>query len=172
MSNKQNKQPNPYRVDRLAGIPSPVKAIFIKWWFAGAVFFFIGMGLPALHSTDNLDLVFALGIVLGMVNDLLVNNLFRYMRTDRAIYDPWMVFPKKGLLSFFANVLYYILVSFGVYFLYTAINTLAVKTGIREASEIFLAVEPVGYGIATLLIDLIVLGIKALIKKLFVQKQQ
>ncbi len=169
MKNNQDKKLNPYSVDKLAMVPQPVKAIFIKWWFAGAVFFFVGMGIPALHKADNLDLIAALGIVLGMVNDLLVNNIFRYMRTDHNDYDKWMVFPKRSLISFFLNIVYYLIVSFVVYAIYSSINMFAVSVGLRADGELLIAVEPVGYGIFVLFVDLIVLFVKYIFKKIFLK---
>lgn len=162
----REKQPDPYKIDRLARIPVPVKAVFIKFWFAGAVFFFVGMGIPSLNSANQIDLSLVLGIVLGMVTDLLVNNIFRYLATDKNDFGAYMVFGKKRFSSFFLNILYNIVISFLIAYTYTAINILAMNRGIVKQGEIWLTTEPILYGIFYLLFDFIVLGIIALIKKL------
>lgn len=162
MSKKNGTQPDPYRIDRLAFIPVPVKAIVIKWWFAGAVFYLVGMGL---QLADIIDKTVILGIVSGMVNDLLINNIFRFMRTDKSIYDPYMMFPQKKFYTFFCNILYYLLISFGVTGIYILINAWAANKGLGEAGVSWLDTEPILYGVFTLLLDGICLGIKALIIK-------
>ena len=167
MSKQNEKQPNPYRIDPLAKIPVPVKAVFIKWWFAGAVYYFIGMGIFALDTPNQFDLMFVLGVVLGMVTDLLVNNIFRFMRTDRADYDPYMMFPEKKFYTFFCNILYCILISVLVAYVYQLINLAAQSFGWVEEGFVWLSAEPVLYGVFFLMFDMAFLGIKALIKRLF-----
>ena len=170
MSNKTDRQPDPYKIDRLAKIPPSVKAVFIKWWFAGAVYYFVGMGIQALDTANQFDLILVLGIVLGMVNDLLVNNIFRYMRTDKAIYDPYMMFPQKKFYTFFCNILYYTLISAAVAYLYNAINLAAQAAGLVGEDKVWLTAEPVLYGVFILLLDMALLGIKALIKRALTNK--
>lgn len=161
-----NKQPDPYKIDRLAGIPVPVKAVFIKFWFAGAVFYFVGMGIAALNTPDQQNLTLVLGIVLGMVTELLINNIFRYLATDKNDYGPYMVFGKKRFASFFLNILYNIVLSFLIAYTYTAINLFAMEGGLVPKGEIWLTTEPLLYGFFYILYDFFVLGVIALIKKL------
>ena len=54
---------DPYRRDKLSAIPVWLKALLIKWWFAGAVCWFIDIGLGA-YLVDGLDTVVATGLVL------------------------------------------------------------------------------------------------------------
>ena len=164
MSKKTERQPDPYRIDRLARVPVPVKAVFIKWWFAGAVYYFIGMGIRALDNANQFDLMLALGIVLGMVTDLLVNNIFRFMRTDKAIYDPYMMFPEKKLYTFFCNILYCTLISVIIAYIYQGINVAAERFGWVEEGFVWLSAEPVLYGLFFLAVDMAFLGIKHLVK--------
>ncbi|MCQ2536783.1 MAG: hypothetical protein MJ124_00115 [Lachnospiraceae bacterium] len=165
MSRTNNSQPDPYKIDRLAFIPVPVKAIFIKWWFAGCVYYLVGMGLGALDTVNQFDLVLVLGIVHGMVNDLLINNIFRFMRTDKSVYDPWMMFPQKKFYTFFCNILYYLAISIGVAYIYNAINVLAQKQGWVESGFVWLKSEPILYGVFFFLSDGFFLLAKSLITK-------
>ncbi len=165
MSNKKEQQPNPYKIDRLALIPVPVKAIFIKWWFAGCVFYLVGMGLGALDTANQFDLILVLGIVHGIVNDILINNIFRFMRTDKSIYDPYMMFPQKKFYTFFCNILYYLVISAGVAYIYNTINIFAQHKGFVEEGMVWLKSEPILYGVFFFLLDGACLLVKALVKK-------
>ena len=102
---------DPYKRDKLAMLPTWLKAIFIKWWFSGCVCYFIMWGLGEL-LTSELDFVRAiiLGFIMGMVVDLLVNPSFRYLDSDRHEFNNYMMFPFpfKQFWTFFANIIYYI----------------------------------------------------------------
>jgi len=78
--NGKQKQFDPYKTDFLGRVPAWLKALLVKWWFAGMVCFFFVWGLGI---SDSLDLMVLVGAVLGIVVDALVNPLFRYMETDK-----------------------------------------------------------------------------------------
>ena len=147
----KRKQFDPYRNDFLSKIPVWLKAIFIKFWFAGMVCYFVVSGL---QIGDTLDRVVLTGAVMGLVVDVLVNPLFRYLETDRHEYDAYMLFPFpfKAYWTFFTNIIYYVLVIFGVSLIYTLIN---------EVTS--LAVESLLFGVFTVAVDMIFIGIKDLI---------
>lgn len=166
MNKNQTEQPNPYRIDRLAMIPVPVKAVLIKYWFAGAVYFFIGQGIASLNTIDQLDLVLVLGIVLGMVMNVFVSNIYRYLETDKPDFAPYMVFRSKKLYVFFLDIVYNIVLSFIIAYTYNTINLLAIHFGWVGEGGVWLTAEPLLYGLFYLLYDYIVLGIKALVRKL------
>ena len=54
-----------------------VKAILIKMWFAGSVCFFIFWGLSS-YVPARLDLLLVFAVALGVVTDILTNNILRY----------------------------------------------------------------------------------------------
>ena len=85
-------------------IPDWIKALFIKFWFNGAVCFFIFWGLGMLIF--GLDMIVVMGIVLGMVNDLLVNNVFHFFAITPGSNNKWMMFPQKKYWTFLANIPY------------------------------------------------------------------
>ena len=144
----KRKQFDPYKTDFLSRIPAWVKAIFIKFWFAGAVCYFVMLGL---QISDTLDRVVLTGAVMGLVVDILVNPLMRYMETDRHEYNAFMMFPFpfKAFWTFFTNIIYYIVIIFGVSTLYTLI--------MRDG------VEPLLFGLFTVAVDMVFIGIKDLI---------
>lgn len=147
----KRKQFNPYKTDFLSKIPVWLKAIFVKFWFAGAVCYFVVSGL---QISDTLDRVVLTGAVMGLVVDILVNPLMHYMETDRHEYNAYMMFPFpfRAFWTFFTNVIYYVLINFGVSMIYTLINMVT-----------SLAVESLLFGVFTVIVDMIFIGIKDLI---------
>ena len=137
-----------YRSGFLDRIPAPVKALFIKFWFSGAVCYFIFWGLGSI-VTNYLDMIFVLALVLGMVTDIFVNNALRFVETLPGENNKWMMFPQKKYWTFIANILYAFLVLTCVIWMYE---------GLR------IGVEPVLFGLFYLLIDLWFIGMKNLMK--------
>ncbi len=145
-----DKEFNPYRTDFLARVPIFIKALFIKWWFAGVVCFFVNMGLGIYVATA--DLVILDGIFLGLVAEVLVNPLFRFMETDRREFNGYMMFPFpfKAYWTFFTNVLYYVAIAVAVNFIYFFINEFMFT----------LSIEPLSWALIVLIVDMILTGVK------------
>ena len=138
-------------------IPSWLKALFIKFWFNGAVCFFVFWGL-AMYIPDFLDMMIVFGVILGIVTDILVNNTLRFLEINPGQNSKWMMFPKKKFWTFFANIVYAILVLFCVFYLYNAINYMIIE-GTGDANFI-LGVEPIAFGLLYLLVDFSFISIK------------
>jgi len=147
-----------YRSSWIDKIPAWVLALFVKFWFAGAVCFFIFWGL-GLYISDLLDMIVVLGIVLGMVTDLLVNNVFRFFETYKGQNSKWMMFPQKKYWTFLANIPYAMLVLFCVIEIYESINGIAnVLKG--TMGVIVLGVEPIMFGVFYMIVDMCFITIK------------
>ena len=148
-SDKKLKDPaKQYRTGFLDRIPAPVKALFIKFWFNGAICYFIFWGLGMVVS-NYLDMIFVLATVLGMVTDILVNNALRFVETLPGENDKWMMFTKKKYWTFIANIFYAFIVLFCVIWLYEIIK---------------IGVEPILFGLFYMLFDLLFIGMKNLMK--------
>ncbi len=165
--NKRGKEKtfDPYRVDRLSAVPAWIKACFIKFWFAGLVCYFIMWGIMI---ADTLDAIVLTGAVLGVVVDILVNPLFRYMESDRREYNAYMMFPFpfKAFWTFFANIIYYVIVMFCVNYAYYGVNQLINFIAGTE-NLVHVGVEPLLFGVFALLADMAFIGIKDLAVFLF-----
>lgn len=148
-----NKEFNPYRTDFLARVPAFIKALFVKWWFAGMVCFFRKYGFGRLRFPA--DLMLLDGIVLGLVVDVLVNPLFRFMETDKREYNNFMMFPFpfKAYWTFFTNVLYYVGIAVITNYVYFFINEFMFS----------LSIEPLSWALIVVVIDMIFIGIKDLV---------
>ena len=154
-TSRKAKNFDPYKRDKLAMLPTWLKAVFIKWWFAGAVCYFIVWGLSVYIQNDE-NLMLLTGVVLGIVVDIFVNPAFRYLESDRREYDPYIMFPFpfKQFWTFFTNIIYYVFIMFLVARLYGVLQKL---TGFIDGS---LAVEPLLFATFCLIIDMAFIGIK------------
>lgn len=171
-SGKQKKF-DPYKTDFLGKIPKWIKALFIKFWFAGAVCYFIMWGIGLRDE----DAVLLMGIVTGIIVDILVNPLFRYMETKPKEYNAYMMFPFpfKQFWTFFTNILYYIIVLIFVNLCYLGVNELANLVNSTH-SLYYVGVEPLLFGVFTVIVDMAFIGIKdgivALVRHLRKKKKE
>ena len=158
-----SKEFNPYRTDFLARVPAFIKALLLKWWFAGLVCFFVNFGL-GLYISATEDLVLLDGVFLGIFVDVLVNPLFRFMESDKREYNNYMLFPfpLKAYWTFFTNILYYIGISWAVNFVYLFINELMFS----------FPIEPLSWALIVVAVDMIFIGIKDLVVHLVKKRKK
>lgn len=138
-----------------------VKLLFIKAWFPGCVCFFFIWGLGGMLG-DQLDLLVVTGIALGVVTELLTNNVLRFLEKKPGANSRYMMFPKKGYITFPLNILYAFVVLFLVYTLYNVINLVIIRiTGVTDTVP--LGVEPILFGLFYLGFDMMLIQGKHLI---------
>lgn len=161
---EKKKKFDPYRRDKLSAVPVWIKALFIKWWFAGCVCYFFMMGLGL--GIDEIDRLFIVGVVLGVVTDVFVNPALRFMESDKKEFNAYMMFPFpfKKYWTFFTNAIYYLFLVLLVSLLYTFINTYVFRTTF--------AVEPLLFGTFCVIVDMCFIGIKDLIVYLVKRKKR
>ena len=153
-----------YRTKSRIKLSEPVKVLLLKAWFAGAVCYFILWGL-GLYIYSLIDMLFILGIVLGMVTDLLTNNVIRFIEKTPGENDKWLMFPKKGMTSFFLNLVYAMALILCVYMLYGFINRTVVMI-IGNADTVPLGVEPVLFGVFCMGFDVLFISCKGFLKRI------
>lgn len=147
-----------YRSGLKLKIPEYGKLLFVKFWFAAATCFFFIWGLSG-YLADLLDLLFVTGMALGIVTDMLTNPVLRFFEKTPGANARWMMFPKKGYITFPLNILYAYVVLFLVYTLYNLIN-LAIIQMTGAVDTVPLGVEPVLFGLFYLVFDLLLLKAK------------
>lgn len=139
-------------------IPSWVKALFIKFWFNGAVCFFIFWGL-GLFIPNPENMIIVLAVTLGMITDLLVNNIFRFFAVVEGANDKWMMFPKKRYVSFFLNIIYSFFLLIVIIWIYNVINVAANAIAGTETT-VYVGVEPILFGLLYMGVDLLFIAVK------------
>lgn len=155
-------QRDPYKMGLLSRVPSWLKALFIKFWFNGAVCFFFFWGL-GLYLTHVWDLILVMGVAMGIITDIIVNNLFRFMQSEDREYDKWMLTPSKKFWTFFVNILYAGVVMLAVVYTYEGLNILINNAQGNSPDTVAVGVEPFLFGLLYLVYDLAVIWIKNLI---------
>lgn len=150
-----------YRAKSKFQLPETLKILLIKGWFAGAVCFFFFWGLSTYVA--YLDLMFVTAIVMGMVTDILVNNVLRFMEKEKGDNDRWMMYPKKGMGSFVLNILHGFAVMFCIYWIYYGINSVVT---VISGNEGMLGVEPILFGVFYVVCDTLFIWIKRVLMAL------
>ena len=152
-----------YRSKKLA-IPDWVKIVLIKTWFAGAVCFFFLWGLGNYISA-MLDMLFVVGAAMGMVMDLLTNNVIRFIEKTPGANDKWLLCTKRGMVGFGLNILGAFAIFLCVYFTYNVINYVIVSiTG--ATGTVPLGVEPVLFGLLCMGYEMLFIGIKRMFQSI------
>jgi|GEM_PF-261406 len=149
---------NRYKKHRGKKIPTWLKVVLIKAWFAGAVCFFILWGL-GVYLQNQIDMLFVLGMVMGLVTDLLVNPLLRFIEEQPGDNDCWMMHPKKGMGSFFLNIVHGYLVLALVFTAYNLVN-LAIARASGQSDRVAIGVEPFLFGIFCMVFDVLLVGLR------------
>lgn len=140
-----------------------LKAILIKMWFAGSVCFFIFWGLSA-YLTATLDLLLVFAIALGVVTDILTNNILRYFAKARGGNDRWMMFPQKRYYTFFLNIVYAMVLLLCVDMFYNLINAAALS--VTGGDRVALGVGPILFGVFYTGFDLLFIRMKLLLRQI------
>lgn len=135
-----------YKSGKLQKIPAFIKAIFLKWWFAGACCFFFLMGLGAVIP-NQMTLIFVLAFGSGIVTDLLVNNCLRFLESSEREYDKWIMFPWRKWFTIFFNVIYALIITGLVVKTYDGINMLIISAQQLDPKSVPLGVEPLLFGV-------------------------
>lgn len=145
-------------------IPSPVKILFIKFWFSGAICYFFLWGLGIY--LQGLDLMAAVAVGLGVAMDLLVNHLLHSLEPEVGAYDKWMMVPFRGFWTVFVNVVYAGLILFCIVQTYEIVNTLIAGSA-ETAETVPIGVEPLLFGLLFMGYDMLFITIKNTMVKIF-----
>ena len=141
-----------------------LKVLLIKWWFHGAACFFFLWGLGiAVPSRENQLLI--LGLAMGFITDLMVNNIFRYYAKTPGANDRWMMFGRKGFASLPLNIVYgYVLLAL-VVTTYNVINGVLVSFS-GNPESVPLGVEPLLFGLFATGWEFLLLGARQLARRI------
>jgi hypothetical protein len=140
-------------------ITPPVAMFLIRWWSAGAIYFFIGWGTGAGLYSSLIDLIFMLGIVAGFVESYVLGPIFKALFGFGLIQNyKNLSYVKKFLkrLTDFVIALIIIYIVAGIYWLMnylvpvlgmeTFIGNLALFFGIEKGAG-QVRVEPIFFGL-------------------------
>lgn len=143
-------------------LPDPLKVLLIKFWFYGAICFFVFMGL-GIYIASSLDMFFVAAIITGMVTDLLINHFLRFTEKLPGGNAKWMMVTRRGAWGMIMNIAYAFLLLYLVITAYSLINRMF--SG-GEKQTAILGVEPLGFGLIATGIDFLLISGKRLMIKI------
>lgn len=129
------------------------KIVFaIRWWFVGAVYFFIGWGTSLGNQSTSIDFIISLGICIGLCNSFVVNTIIKMLyNIDTGInYYDKRIFNK--IKKRFADIFLAIFIVTIVVGIYALINTTAIKLFNLPDSAVFLPGEPIMFALFYVLV--------------------
>lgn len=169
---------NPYEVDKLSKIPSWLIIFVMKYWAAAAAVFFTiigGLDIGIDFSKDNYNDVIAsintseqIIVIIGFAISILLNYAVKQvvilLNNRRNNTYKYNLINQTGLIGFFLNLIYGIVVSFILFF---AISFLGYKGWIFNLfGNSDYGLEPFSYGLCFIIIDIICVLIKNLISNI------
>lgn len=137
-------------------LPEVAKILLIKFWFYGAVCFFVFMGLGT-YVQNQWDMLFIGAVALGMVTDLLINHFLRFTEKMEGGSRRWMMVTRRGAIGFFMNLLYGFLLMAGVVLCYNLANMALIS--VFGAQQV-LGVEPILFGVFVTAVDMLLILVK------------
>lgn len=144
--------------------PQWLKIVLIKFWFYGAVCFFVFWGLGMYLR--GLDMYFVAAVVLGMVTDLLIKHFLRFTEKLPGGSKKWMMVTRGGAPGFFMNLAYGFLLLFLVVTAYQMINTVIFTIYNGSETAPLLNVEPLVFGLAAMGADTLCVSIRNMFRKM------
>lgn len=147
-----------------------VKAGILRWWIAGMCYFFIGFGTQAGAFATPVDLIFFLGLGIGLVTVVIYNpiayGMFDMVRkgniTNKAYYR------RKGwqnALIKLGEIFKALLLVFLVYMTYQSVNLLLERLLGLPAGTVTIPGEPFGFATLYLLFFHILTGLTDSVRK-------
>ena len=122
-------------------------SLIIRWWAAGAVYFFIGWGTFLGSQISTIDFVVALGLIMGLFNILIINPGLRLLfniGTKRPAHENtfW-----QRLSDHLVELLKNIFIMFVVATIYRLINQVLITLRSLPADAVPLPGEPILFGV-------------------------
>lgn len=124
-----------------------VLAFLIRWWSTGAVYFFVGWGTLLGSRESVLDLVFFLGLSLGIVEAGMVNPVLRMafgISSRKPLHKSTSVERIRHVMGDIVLALGIVVVVMAVYH---GINLTAVSVFGFPEDKVFLPGEPLLFGL-------------------------
>lgn len=142
----KQRELDPYKIGIFHWVPAWFKIPFLKWWSAGIVYYFVGVGSAFLQQ-GSYEMMFSLGAVIGLMNSYVVSRIIRDMthREDRD--NPNLSIRKRGPLGTLMNILLSLVIVIVIGFSYEGINRLIIILFSPESTKIYFPADPIGFAL-------------------------
>lgn len=162
MNKKVENQNNAYKQDKLGKIPSWLKILLLKYWVAGAAFYFFGMGSYWIwyKSTDDiytstLKIYIVVGFGYVLFKEYVEKHFIRLMRTSTDDTYRYNLINLHGTLSFILHFVYGMLAT--LLMMIFVVNVFTYENMWDLGTN---GAEPFGVAFVYLAIDIIAISIK------------
>lgn len=146
--------------------------LILRWWAAGAVYFFIGWGTSVGNQSNIIDFVFSLGVVMGIFSMLIVNPVLRMAFNIYPQRRPKTYAVSQRISDYLVEIIKNILIMFVIALLYVGINTVINIAFALPASNISLPGEPILFGVFYVLVFVLFERILQRVQQAFVNYQK
>ena len=133
-------------------ISDNVKAGVLRWWIAGMCYFFIGFGTQSGVFADPLDMIFFLGLGLGLATLFLYNpvayRMFDIVRKGKIYNQSY--FERSGWQNAvlkLAEILKNLILVFLIYMTYQSVNLLLERLFHLPEGTVTIPGEPIGFAV-------------------------
>ncbi|MBR5287210.1 MAG: hypothetical protein IKU34_01300 [Clostridia bacterium] len=141
-------------------LPVSLKTFLIKAWFYGAVCYFVFWGL-GMYVPSQLDQCVIAAAAMGLVTDLLINPLLRFVERKSGESGRHMMVARTGVSGLLLNMVYALAVMFLVVTAYAVIN--ALLSVLFAAGTTVLGVGPIGFGLIAACVDTLLIGCRRML---------
>ncbi len=131
-------------------------SLVIRWWAAGAIYFFIGWGTSLGNQQFIIDFVFFLGLAMGLFNILIINPALRLMFNIGPKRPPRENTGWQRTSDYLVELLKNIFIVLMVTLIYLAINRLAISLFDLSPDAVPLPGEPILFGLFYVLVFVLV----------------
>ena len=122
-------------------------SLILRWWAAGAVYFFIGWGTSLGDQSSIIDFVFTLGVVMGIFNMIVVNPGLRMAFNIAPQRRPKSHAISQRISDYLVEIIKNILIMFVIGLIYVAINSAINAIFDFPDTNISVPGEPILFGV-------------------------
>lgn len=151
-------------------LPEALKVLLIKFWFYGAICYFVFMGFE-VASLAWWDLYFVASVVTGLATDLLIKHFLRFTENMKGGSRHWMMISKDGAPGLLLNIAYGFVLVYCVMNLYVLINA-ALQPADGQGAAVVLTVEPLLFGLFVTGLDFLFIAGKRLFLRIVADARQ
>lgn len=131
-------------------------ALIIRWWVAGAIYFFIGWGTGLGNKTDLLDFIFFLGLAIGLINSFILNPILNKMFNLKSSKKYLEIGVMQKIKSRLFEIIKAMIIVMMMVYVYAFINISLINTFNLPSESIPLPGEPITFGIIYVVLFVII----------------
>lgn len=144
-------------------------SLIIRWWAAGAVYFFIGWGTSLGQQQSVIDFAFMLGLVIGLGNILVINPVFRMLFDSVPRRPPGSNTFSQRISDYLVELIKSVFLVVMVAFIYVVINNILISLLNLSPDAVPLPGEPILFGVFYVIVFVLFEKISTKIKQIILK---